>query len=345
MGYQVRFDTLCEIFLRACVDINQHIKFKNRRPNSSYHTGLVTPILILHCYAENLYERYGSIGGVVTEIRNTIPTIPNPREEEEKRIQKIFSDLRNRLQNHQYQSQDNSSGKILTVRDAYTGGHRSHLKGCELDYDLIGNENTWNPIIHINLTRDMLIIGESLNDELAIFRVGCYIFPVNEQGILGETRIYRDFLTHFGNRRRCTGQAMNNPSEPCVGGSLHLGACKSSWVDPNHRYGPSRRRQHRYLRGQRKVFFGRNPGQARLLSHRLVSNIKKYPGLLSREEINNVAETVKRRLNRIDSIRFAVTRRNGVEFEKEPRYICLSQEPLFVCQDPTEEEASLCQDP
>ena len=255
---------------------------------------------------------------MITEIRNTIP---NP-----------FNDLRNRLQD-QYQSQDNISGKILTVRDAYTGGHLSHLKGCELDYDLIGNENTWN----------ILIIGGILNNELSIFRVGCYIFPVSEDNIVIKTENYEAFLTNFGNRRKCREREMNDPSKPCVGGSLHLGACKSSWADPNHRYGPAR--QHRYRQGQRKVFFGRNPRKARRLSHRLVEDIKSYPGLLSREEINNVTETVKRRLNQIDSIRFTIKRRNGVEFEKEPRYICLSQEPLFVCQDPTEEEASLCQDP
>ncbi len=302
MGYRVRFDTLRQIFLLACVNIDHHIKFKFDRSNSvKYHTGLVTPILILHCYAEKLYEKRPSIHEVI-----------------------------------QNQSQDNSSGKILTVRDTYTGGHRSHLKGCELDYDLIGNESRWDPIKHIKLTKDILVIGEILSEELAIFRVGCYIFPVNDVGIERKTRNYQEFLNNFESRRKCIGKEVNDSSKPCVGGSPHLGACKSGWENPSHRYGPSSG----YRQGQRKVFFGRNPSQARSLSHRLVRNIKRYPGLLSRSEMNDVAETVKRRLKRIDSIEFRAEdpADRSDNRRRRPASIIFAEAPRYIrpcCQDPS----------
>jgi hypothetical protein len=63
-------------------------------------------------------------------------------------------------------------GKRLVVHDMTVGGHKSHLMGTELDFDL--NSLRKDPVTQVNIASDLLRVREVLRPDLEAFRVGIY---------------------------------------------------------------------------------------------------------------------------------------------------------------------------
>jgi hypothetical protein len=61
----------------------------------------------------------------------------------------------------------------LVVHDMSTGGHKSHLLGTELDFDMDGRRR--NPIEQVHVISDMLRIRRALRPFLNAFRLGLYV--------------------------------------------------------------------------------------------------------------------------------------------------------------------------
>lgn len=60
----------------------------------------------------------------------------------------------------------------LVVHDMTTGGHKSHLLGTELDFDM--DKGRKNPMTQLHITSDLLRIQATLRSELDAFRIGFY---------------------------------------------------------------------------------------------------------------------------------------------------------------------------
>jgi hypothetical protein len=61
----------------------------------------------------------------------------------------------------------------LVVHDMTTGGHKSHLLGTELDFDLSNRRR--DPMEQLHVIGDMLRIRKALGSEIDAFRLGLYV--------------------------------------------------------------------------------------------------------------------------------------------------------------------------
>lgn len=97
----------------------------------------------------------------------------------------------------------------LVVHDMTTGGHKSHLLGTELDFDLSNRRR--DPLEQLHVIGDMFRIRKALGSELDAFRLGLYVDYFSNTGansLAKYQQMYGDTKTaasmHIGVRYKWT---------------------------------------------------------------------------------------------------------------------------------------------
>lgn len=97
------------------------------------------------------------------------------------------------------------------------GGHKSHLVGTELDFDLSSKRR--DPMSQVNIAGDLLRIRESLRPDLDAFRVGFYFDYLSNT----EAETLEDFRDLYGGGKTSV--------------SMHLGV-RYRWSSPEYQGNP-----------------------------------------------------------------------------------------------------------
>jgi len=173
MGHEAKLQNVFDLLGYLGVNAQEYMGFKH--PNTRLiHTGIVTPLVILHYYAEKLHTVYGSRDAIYERLKNVVDSYLTDNRLKTRLRRSLVAADNERI------ASGNKNNAILTIRDMYDieGRHASHnIYGTELDFDLSGNSRRMNPIVHASITSDMLRLGRRLLSFGAeIFRVGCYIF-------------------------------------------------------------------------------------------------------------------------------------------------------------------------
>jgi hypothetical protein len=108
-------------------------------------------------------------------------------------------------------------GRKLLVRDMTVGGHKSHLMGTELDFDM--NKVRRDPMTQLHMTADLLRVRGVLRPDLEAFRIGFYFDSYEHADA--------DTLAEF--------KAKYAGGKTDV--SMHLGV-RYKWVSTDYRGGP-----------------------------------------------------------------------------------------------------------
>ena len=107
--------------------------------------------------------------------------------------------------------------KKLVVRDMTVGGHKSHLMGTELDFDLYSPSN--DPVLQVNIAGDLLRISDSLRADLEAFRIGIYFdYFFNTEAVS-----FKQYKELYGDGKTAA--------------SMHLGV-RYRWSSPEYQGGP-----------------------------------------------------------------------------------------------------------
>lgn len=108
-------------------------------------------------------------------------------------------------------------GRKLVVHDMTVGGHKSHLMGTELDFDM--NKVRRDPMTQLHITADLLRVRGTLRPDLEAFRIGFYF----------------DYLLHTEAETLAQFKAMYGGGKTAV--SMHLGV-RYKWESGDYRGGP-----------------------------------------------------------------------------------------------------------
>lgn len=108
-------------------------------------------------------------------------------------------------------------GKRLVVHDMTAGGHKSHLVGTELDFDLSSNRK--DPIVQLNFAADLLRIRDALRPDLDAYRVGIYFDHFSNT----DAETLAQFKDQYGGGRTAV--------------SMHLGV-RYRWSSPEYQGNP-----------------------------------------------------------------------------------------------------------